>query len=178
MEDFEPITTIEQAKVYFCAMGCSHFHMAREYPERYREYQKLKISRETEHEWRSEQFDTYYASIMENTAAEDLWAVHSRMYDLFAELRTHPALVKMLEVTRHIRDRVPLYQKIIVAETINGRRDRGGLIYPAFDAHDTAMAKEFIELSLHFSDPTDLVYRERCENAIALCREIQRELGL
>jgi len=50
----EPIRTIEQAKEFFKAMGCSHFHMDRELPKRSQEYKLLNISKQTEAEWRFE----------------------------------------------------------------------------------------------------------------------------
>jgi hypothetical protein len=43
-----PIKTVEQAKEYFREMGCSHFHMGREAPNRYDEYKGLNISKEME----------------------------------------------------------------------------------------------------------------------------------
>ena len=58
----KPIKTVEQAKEYFGAMGCSHFHMGREFPQRYDEYRKLNIPKQTETEWQKEQFDEYYYS--------------------------------------------------------------------------------------------------------------------
>ena len=48
MEFNKPLTTLEDAKRYYQAMGCSHFHMAREYPEPYQEYRTLKIAESVE----------------------------------------------------------------------------------------------------------------------------------
>lgn len=179
----EPIMTLQQAKEFFRAMGCSHFHMDREYPEWSREYGQLNISMQTETEWRKEQFNEYYISIRENEDASLLWQLHSRMYDLFEALGTETALMQMLEVTREIRDKVPVADRVIVAETINGRtvrRARTGLIYKAYDSGHIPVAREFAELSLHFS-----VYeegrsrgKERCQRSAQLCQDIQRELGL
>ena len=42
--DDAPITTREQARAWFQAMGCSHFHMMREDPDRYAQYEALAIS--------------------------------------------------------------------------------------------------------------------------------------
>jgi hypothetical protein len=120
---------------------------------------------------------------MENTDNDSLWNIHARMYDLYESLETDEELVKMLEVTKYMRDRVPIADRVIVAETINGRtvRDaRTGLIYKAYDSGNIAAAKEFTELSLYFSDCNDARIRnkERCHKSTRLCKDIVRELGL
>lgn len=179
----EPIKTTRQAKEFFKAMGCSHFHMDREYPERSKEYGQLDISKLAETEWRKEQFDEYYVSIMENQEASSLWKLHSRMADLFEALETETALIQMLEVTREIRDKVPVEDRVIVAETINGRTVRGartGLIYKAYDSGNIPVAREFAELSLHFSGYEEGKSRgkARCQRSAHLCQDIKLELGL
>jgi hypothetical protein len=180
----EPIKTIQQAKEFYKAMGCSGFHMYREYPERYREYQRLHISKQTEIEWEKEEFDRYYVSIMDNTNPSSLWMIHSSMESLLYSLKSETTLMKMLEVTQFMRDKVPLNERVIVAETINGRtvrKARMGLIYLAYDWNNIPVAKAFIELSLHFSayyDEQDNQGIERCRNAIKLCNDIKRELKL
>ena len=91
---------------------------------------------------------------MESNDKSSLWILHSQMYDLFESLKTDAALMKMLEATKSIRDKVPMKDRIIVAETINGRTTRefrGGLIYPAYDLKNIAAANEFIKLSLYFA---------------------------
>lgn len=179
----EPIKSIQQAKEYFNAMGCSGFHMYREFPQRYEEYKKLNISNEMEIEWIAEQFDEYYTSVMVDKNAIPLWNIHSRMDKLVETLRTNEALRKMLEVTQHIQDRVPFDDRVIVSETINGRRDRryrSGLIYLAYDLNNIPVAKVFAELSMFFA-----IYEEgknkdfgRCQRATMLCNDIKVELGL
>ena len=179
----ESIRTIEQAKEFFKTMGCSHFHMDREFPERHQEYKLLNISKQIEVEWKEEKFDKYYLDIMESNDNSSLWNSHSRMYDLFESLKTNTALIKMLEATKHMHDKVPLKDRVIVAETINGRgmrEFRRGLIYSAYDLKNIAAAKEFVELSLHFATYHERSNRglERSQRAIELCNEIMLELGL
>jgi hypothetical protein len=178
-----PLHTIEQAKTYFREMGCSHYHMARDFPQRYEEYKKLNISRELEREWELEQFYEYYSHLMETADNDSLWKIHSGMYDLYEGLKTDQELMKLLEVTRHIRDKVPISDRVIVAETITGRAAKGartGLIYKAYDSGHLGAAKEFSELSLHFSDCDEpgIRNKERCQRATELCNEIKLELGL
>lgn len=179
----EPITTIQQAKEFFRAMGCSHFHMDREYPNRAREYSRLRVSKQIEKQWTQEQFDEYCARIMENTDVNSLRMLHSSMERLLLSLKSQTALLKMLEVTQFIRERVPLEDRIIVAETINGRTVRSarqGLIYLAYDWNNIPIAKAFVELSLHFAKYDEQKNRgyERCMSAIKLCNEIRNELRL
>lgn len=178
-----PIDSIQQAKEYFKAMGCSHFHMSREYPERYKEYEKLNISKSKEAEWREEEVDKYYSCILENKDNTNLWWIHSRIADLVESLKTRRVLEKLVEVTFYIRDRVPYKDRVMVSETINGRKDRkyrSGLIYLAYDLHEIPMAKAFAELSLHFSTYSDYKSQEikRYEASAKLCNEIKHDLDL
>jgi hypothetical protein len=179
----EPIITVAQAKKFFMTMGCSGFHMSREYPERYDEYKKLNIPIELETEWRQEQVDTHMTEIMEANDSSRLWMIHSHMAELVKELRTQDVLVKMLKATQFIRDKVPLADKVIVSETINGRQDRryrSGLIYLAYDLNSPSAAKAFAELSSHLAVYVEgkTKERERCRQAKQTCNEIVVELGL
>lgn len=179
----EPIVTIQQAKEFFKAMGCSGFHMYREYPERYREYERLHISKQMEKEWTQEQFDEYYVDIMKSADVNSLWMWHSSMEQLLTSLRSQTALMKVLEATQFMRDKVPLADRIMVAETITGRTARSarqGLIYLAYDWNNIPVAKEFVELALHFAQYDEKENRgyERSLNAIKLCNDIKRELKL
>ncbi len=178
-----PINTIEQAKTYFREMGCSHYGMSRDFPQRYEEYKKLNITKKLEREWEIEQFYEYYSSLMGIVDSESLSNIHSRMYDLYEGLNSDKELIKLLEATHHIRNIVPITDRLIVAETINGRavkKARTGLIYKAYDSGHVEMAKEFSELSLHFSDCDDprIRNKERCQRSNQLCNEIRLELGL
>ena len=179
----EPIESIQQAKIYFMDMGCSHFHMAREYPQRYEEYTKMNISKEQETEWGMEQFNEYYTDIMEDKCDTSLWIVHSRMYDLINNSKTDFVLDKVLEATEHIRDKVPFKERIIVSETINGRGERQvrtGLIYLSYDLNYIAVAKNFMELSFHFSSYYEgkSMDFQRCQEALRICNCIKAELNL
>jgi hypothetical protein len=179
----EPIKNIQQAKEYFIAMGCSHFHMAREYPHRYEEYKQFNITKQMESEWRMEQLEDYYKNIMEDDSSNPLWIVHSNMSELTEILKTDITLIKMLEATKHIQDKVPLIDRVIVSETINGRRyreARSGLIYLAYDLNRIQIAKSFVELSFHFATYVKNKTRDfdRCQAATQLCNNIKLELGL
>ena len=177
------IKTIEEAKGYFICMGCSHFHMARENPPKYEAYKKLNITKYVENKWKTEQVENYYNDILEENNNKALWHVHSIMADLVQDLKNVNMLFKLLEVTQYISDKVPLYDRVIVSETINGRLDmkcRSGLIYLAYDLNCIDMAKKYVDLSLHFSNYIDQESRDlqRCRRAMSLCNEIKKELRL
>ena len=184
MYDFnEPIKTIEQAREFFNAVGGSSYEMAREFPGRYAEYQGLNISSQTAQAWREALFDEQCASLRTSTDSRNLWNLHSRLYDMFEDLKTESALLKMLDVTKSIQDRVPMNDRVMVAETINGRTVRSarhGLIYRAFDLHNLPAARAFVELSQHFSEYNgdDKRKLERCQEAARLADNIKLELGL
>jgi hypothetical protein len=179
----KPIRTIEQAKEYYKAMGCSHFHLDREDKERAQEYYSLKISKKSEAAWTEEQFNEFYLYIIEGKKKDLLWSIHARMNDLFEQSSTNTGLTKMLEVTKILRDKVPPRERVLVAETINGRKQRkyhSGLIYSAYNLHKKLIAKEFVELSLYFAkyNGKNIRHIERCQDVIDLCNEIKLELGL
>ena len=183
-----PIETLEQAKKFFIYMDCSLFHMGREYPQRYAEYKNLNIPKQTDNEWRRDKFYEISSKIMENPSSDSTWRLHSQMHDLFVSLRTKDEVLKMLEVTKYIRDKVPANDRVIIAETINGRarrEARSGLIYGAYDSGDIATAKEFAELSLAYSSFDDSnkwkfwdKSKQRNQRATQMCKEIMNELGL
>lgn len=56
----KPLNTIEDAKEFYCLMGCNGFHMSREYPERYREFEAMNISQELCAVWRREEGDRIF----------------------------------------------------------------------------------------------------------------------
>ena len=177
------IETFQDAKEFFKSMGCSHFHMLRDDPQRFNQYKELNISKQTETEWRTEQFIDYYNSIMNGTSNSELWKIHSMMYELLEFLRTEDTLAKMLEVTKNIRDKLPVRDRIIAAETIIGRaggKTRNGLIYLAYDLKNIPTAKEFAKLSLYFSTYHSQENRGlgRCLSASLNCLWIKLRLGL
>jgi hypothetical protein len=175
------IKTLEQAKDYFMFMECSPFHMAREYPKRYKEYMELHIPEQTENKWRKERFYEIYSGIMSSSDKSFLWHLHWRMSQLYGYIRSNEELLKILEATKYLFDNVPNDDRIIIAETINGgtnQPERQGLLYMAYDSGNIEVAKEFAKLSLLFSGFTDNNKNERNQRSIQLCHKIMDELGL
>ncbi len=84
MTDFDtPISDTAGAEAYFRSMGCSHFHMSREYPERYGEYKSLNVSKPQEIEWTEQELESLrLQACSPDTAPKEVWAIHSGMEDL------------------------------------------------------------------------------------------------
>jgi hypothetical protein len=184
----EPITTLEQAKTLYVAMGCSGFHMMREYPERHKEYLQLNIPKEKEAEWQKEEFEKFAQRLLENTTPEEFYPSHSRLTSLTIELQTEYSLMKLLDLTQQIKEKVPVLDRVVIAETINGRaarKARSGLIYYAFDRmKNISAARAFAEMALDYAKYDDDYVEDefhttkRCQQATDLCLSIQKELGL
>ena len=175
-----PIKTLELAKRFFCAMGCMHFHMAREYPNRYKEYKKLNISENTELQWKTEYFYQEFDEIMGNDNGEKIWVFFSQIEEIVYAINTDDVYEKMLIVARQALKTVEDGCRVVVAETINGRKEheyRSGYIFHSFDRGRQDHAIEFINLSLLLSE-SDKNGNERAKSAINDCRLIKRELGL
>ncbi len=179
----EPIETMEQAERFFKGMGCSSFHMMREYNNRKLEYDDLHIPPEIENKWRTEYFDELCTAFLNVTAPSDFWWKHSNIEKACQGLRTDYALTKTLELTEFIRDKVPEKDRVLVAENIAGRASRdahSGLIHLAYEMDNIPAAKSFAELALYFADyhGEDDRLIVRCRKATELCGYIQRKLGL
>ncbi len=181
----DSINTVDEAEIYFKSMGCMHFHMLREYPQRYDEYKRLNISKQQEIQWTEESFNNYYDAVIMEKSDAVLWVVHSNMANLTAQLKSEKLLLKMLETTQFIRDKVHQKEKVIVSETINGRAHRklrSGLIYLSYDLNNIHAAKAFAEVSLYLSDTEaeDVAFEhfERFHSAAGICRSIMKELAI
>lgn len=184
MNTFEsPLRTKDDAKSYFQAMGCSHFHMSREFPERYSEYKALNISGDTEIEWKEESLKEAAESV-EDVAAKDIWWVHSRMEDLAKGLSTIEALEIVFQFTQRIEEKLTPTGKMLVSETICGRQDikfEPGLIFLAHNLNREDIAREFCRIAIKFADeaaPRLPKEHARCDGSTKKARAIARHLNL
>jgi len=155
--DFDtPIRAIEDAKRYFKAMGCSHFHMAREYPVRNSEYFALRVSSASEVEWTREEISSAVDQLLSTaTDRTELWSIHSELSDLVARDGFEPYLERLLAATSEIEPRLPLFDRLLVAETIVGRQKleyRSGLIFKCQDTSKHDLAAAFYLLARELSD--------------------------
>lgn len=176
------IDRFEEAKQYFQEMGCSHFHMAREHPDRYDEYTGLQIPKDLEAEWRQETLNNLKSELIGVRGVKtDLWMLHAWAADLAETEHSAEALEAIYEATRAICDKLSPEDGLIVAETINGRRDirhKGGLIFLAMKIRRPDIAFDFVDTSLSLSRYAKkaMVDQSRCDTAIAKCLKIQKIL--
>jgi hypothetical protein len=150
--DYEiPLTTKAAAKQIFQAMGCTHFHMMRDFPERYREYQSFGINKYTERKWTSEAIRDLLAKLIaEDTPPKDRWWIHRHVTDLVLtggfDNRLKPLLVASAGIDRPVSQ----FDRLLVAETIVGRQAaqyRSGMIYRCHDIGKPQLAQSYAEIA-------------------------------
>lgn len=157
-DEKEPVRDLQSAEAYFRAMGCSHFFMSREYPDRYDEYRRLGVSKATETAWTRAVCDETLDGILGWGSAEreKLWWQHSYAAELAAELRDLAVVRKLREATEHMIPLVPPSTRILVAETLVGRggtgRDPDGPILLARKLGDLPLARALAGLVPRFCD--------------------------
>jgi len=147
--------TRNEAKEFFISMGCSSFHMCREHPEKYSQYTALNISTSLEQQWVMESFTSAYEKLLSGQCSEPLWCRHSECEKYMSMLKSSDFFTKMLDLTRFVAAKEVDGNRVILAETINGRRDnkfREGLIYGSYDCGMVEEAKEFAKIALWLAE--------------------------
>ena len=178
------ICSLKDAKAFFLSMGCSSFHMSREYPDRHAEYKHLRIPESKEQEWRRENFMRLAEELCNNeTENSELWSLHSHMADLCKELETDETIQAIHLATERIFDRLPTLGKLLVAETIIGRATvecKLGLIFLSSKLNQPKIAKRFYEIAIDLIKlcRDSGVETERCQRALDICREIRDVLEM
>ena len=116
----KPIQTLEQAKQFYCDFGCNGFHMSREHPERYKEFEALNISEQTKTAWRKEAMQHLFNLAVKNKRKDNSLLLET--YFQFSDDFTSDDVRKVYRLLkasyRHIS---PLYN-VVVAETICNAR--------------------------------------------------------
>ena len=182
-EDVE-ITQLEDARRFFQEMGCSHFHMSREYPEKYEQYRALSIPEQIESKWREESiYQTMNQLLDSATPKGDLWVMHSQVAELAEVQKSTDTLIAAWEATKSIFHRLSPKDGLLVAETIIGRKEiryQDGLIFLAAKLNHKDIAAELVAISLSLSQKakTHRVDASRCDKAITKCQTIQKKLNL
>lgn len=157
----EPIDDLEQARKYFIAMGCSHFHMTREYPQRAKEYRALDIDPEIESEWIKEEFEN---------KLEDFPTVQPSQYGSYLSSlnsmieRKEFYLERLFVLVTKIQKKLPLEQIGYVLSTIignNGTKSKGGLIQKSYDLSRKDLADKFYS-------QVKLLLKKAADNSITL----------
>jgi len=139
-----PIYDLAQAKRYFIALGCSHFRVAGENTHRWNEYNSLRISSETEDQWRHEEIERFFSDL---TADEPEKAdrVFGRLKSI---IRIEPTyLERILALADSLQDTLPDDQFGSVLSVIIGSRGsatHGGLIEKAYQTGRQDLTLRFI----------------------------------
>jgi len=183
----QPIAELDHARTYFCAMGCSHFQMLREHPERYAEYRAFQIARETEIAWARDAF------FSELRAFEDVVAAAPEAWGRYRDLAELTRIVGALDVTRElcaVTERlVPLAvgrSRILAAETLAGHEtgvDPDGPIALASRLGDPELARRFVKAALALCSPSSATFdefaiEERRSSAVARIQSLRERLDL
>jgi len=162
----EPIQTIEQAKRYYIAMGCRHFNIDRENLDRRDEYFALKISRETELEWRQEEignritaFPFQHPRSEEPIFSREMGLAYSGLADMAA--KTYDAydtyvrenLSRLLALTACLYTVILPHQITLVINSIVGDSGsvlHGGILECAYNTGNVDLARNFAEYAKLF----------------------------
>ncbi len=172
----ETINCTAAAKRYFQRMSCSHFHMARENEDRYREYCWLHIPKHQEIEWTLEEISTAIHQLQSGEyPLNDLWHIHSRASYLVHGSMLHTQLEPLLVASYHLVEVLDSgIDRLRVAETIVGRQDvtfRSGLILRCHDFCRTDLASRYAALATEltakpFSDSNEEARRQSLRIAL------------
>lgn len=126
------IETLEQAKAYYFAMGCSKFHLDREDFERRDEYYSLNISRDIENEWANEHILEKYQLLMKEKPRKELWIPISYFIDLVENHTTIENIMLVYNIIEKYHKTLPPFDMVLVAESLEGRRIKpSGIIIKA-----------------------------------------------
>lgn len=178
-----PITSIDEARAYFEAMGCSHFHMSRENFDRYDEYKALEISKDLENGWRAEKLEEALENLTDDSHDRELWSRHSNLVELYmgigSRARRKLSFPRLVDATYITENRATPFDRILIAETVLGRafyRDDGMVCEAsALGRRDIVSdLHSFVERLLDFDEP-DQKLDERRKAAMTLNEELKRK---
>jgi len=171
--------TLEEAKKLFFSFNCSRFTMGREEPQKYQLYIGLNVDKALENEWREELLALYYRNVENDQSCIKF----NQMYDLFENINSKSGLSIMIKALEQVLKILEEQNKIIIAETIIGRKAhscRSGLIYMAYDLGELEKASLFAQYALQLLAGAfeDVKLQKRLENVKKECVEIMKELSL
>lgn len=172
---------IFKAKRMFISSNCSLFEMARENQIEYEQYLRFGISKNLENEWREEQLEKYYNDILNNNIEQ--WYIFIKMYELVESIKNENSLSMLENVIVRLKGNLDDKSKIIIAETIVGRRTRkvrSGLIYISYDLGYKLKAQSFGYQCLELVDNlrVNSIFNQRAVNTWNLCIDIMTELSI
>ena len=148
----EPILNLEQAKRFFIKMGCSHFHMVREYPDKYNAY-KAFVSDELESKWTKEEFERRVAETLFTPRQEIGEWYHWKIASIIQQDHGDFYLETILKLTADIKEIIPPDQLKYMLSAIvgtDGSPAHGGLIDKSCQLGRLDLAQQYIAYAKHF----------------------------
>ncbi len=158
-----------EAEKFFKSLGCSHFHMSREYPDKYKEY---FTDTALENKWINEEIERLFALLNDQkTPNEQLWLYHSHLLELIEYTKDFIYLNEFYNITLFIKDKVSKSDKVLIAETLIGRRnDRtDGAIRMAIELGLKELCSEYISLCLNLISDNS----KRSQEAVTNCNKLK-----
>ncbi len=148
---------LEEARLFFTSFGCSHFHMAREYPDRYEEYQKIRISENQENLWKKEYLDSEYSLLLnlkdDREISNKIFNISDIIENGFANSDSLKLLYNAIMLKKDIVDS---FTKLLIAESIlrvfKNNKDQNCL--SQFKKLALEISKDVIDNPIHFSRST------------------------
>jgi len=163
-----PLKSLDDAKVFFQAARCNRYFMEFASDERLAEYGAFNISRSTEREWAVEFVRDLATQLESGTIghSELYWSKYSDLEEVILGWRFDHFLPLLLTATNSIAPRLSPLGRIVVAETILGRRDiqyRPGAIFRCADCGQRETAIELANVVHNLAstpfEPTELEKR-------------------
>jgi hypothetical protein len=182
MQSDSPITTVEEARRYFQSMGCTHFHMGREDPDRYEEYRKLGISKDQERKWAAEEIAAKIAQL--NRRDTDEAALPDGFFNLeniLANWKVDHFLEEILRAFHAIAESLPPSDEVLVARTIIGSNPvwPPGLMVQSHDAGRMKLARKFAELAHRLlARPQDGGFEKGRQRLLAELKQKEVQCGI
>lgn len=170
--------TIPEAKVLFQSYNCSYFRMCIENFCGYMEYRRLEIALWQEEEWKEERIREMYGEILKTGKTETF----QEMYEIAADFHNREKLILLCNSLHGIPMPEKIQNRIELAETILGRKNRNvrsGMIYWAFDLHNlrlTVLLLFYVQSCLEEIKSRDIYMIRRVQRAKRLYRVIEGEI--
>lgn len=117
--------TLAEAEVFFKRYDGHAYHMFHDETNVYREYDRLKISKEQENIWRLQKIEEYHERIQSDTEKAGDWVTNIIEIMYVLENVSDELLERLLDALMHI-SKLDVRQRILVMERMEGSNDSKG----------------------------------------------------
>ncbi|MBL8896273.1 MAG: hypothetical protein JNM84_01535 [Planctomycetes bacterium] len=182
-----PLRTTEDARAFFLVMGCTSFHMSREDPESYAQYQALKIPSELERRWSYELLQLLGEALERggrdlHGSADPGW-IHSQIVALAESLHEEEALVRACAASELMLECLRGRSRVSCAWSVLGSgrsRARANLPGCAADLGRSDLTRRLLAIAdeLLVEAPSAADDRQRWRRSRLRCAAIRKALGI